>query len=268
MLTPSDYESVLEDSLAELGDGDDRPVVICGMAGSAQGWCVAPYLDLPADITTLASYTIRAPSRRRDVRILPGCAQRNAEAPDVMRGEETLLYGAVLKEGLEGTICIPGTHAKWVTVKSQMVTQCATSMTGEIFALLAADSTLAHFMPQETREFVPTSTFADAVAQAIKAPESILNALFSIRARSLLMKDATSEDALARLSGLLIGLEIAGMKTRAGSHVALISHGILAQSYAQALSVAGINHELYDADDLTRAGLYYAAQSLWPHIVQ
>ena len=37
----------------------------------------------------------RVPGEARDIRILPGIAQRDTDAPDVMRGEETQLAGAL-----------------------------------------------------------------------------------------------------------------------------------------------------------------------------
>ena len=46
-LKRSDFGNVLEDSIAKIGLGVDVPVIICGMAGAAQGWCEAPYLRTP-----------------------------------------------------------------------------------------------------------------------------------------------------------------------------------------------------------------------------
>ena len=40
------------------------PVIACGMVGSTQGWCEAPYIDTPADATTLARGETRVAPRR------------------------------------------------------------------------------------------------------------------------------------------------------------------------------------------------------------
>ena len=70
------------------------PVIICGMAGSRQGWIEAPYVTVPAPLGDILAGAVRVPGQQRDIRIVPGLAQRHADAPDVMRGEETQLAGA------------------------------------------------------------------------------------------------------------------------------------------------------------------------------
>ncbi len=265
-LKSADYENVLETALSQMDEATanhNLPVVICGMAGAAQGWLEAPYADLPTDLTSLPFKALQVPTARRDVRILPGLAQRDASAPDVIRGEETLLLGAILQQTVHGTICLPGTHSKWAEVDAGTVTGFRTAMTGEVYALLAKHSTLAHFLPLTHGAMALDPVFAGAVRDAIAAPETILGMLFSVRATPLLMGRETAATMPARLSGLLIGLEIAGMKQRAGSRVTLISKGTLARNYTAALAVAGIEIDLYDADAMALAGLCHAAHALW-----
>lgn len=271
-LEPADYSDVLERHLGDLGLTGDVPVVICGMAGSAQGWQEAVYVDLPASLSGLPGCADPVASTQRDVRILPGLAQRDEASPDVMRGEETLLLGALQGDGrpgdaFSGTICLPGTHAKWVTIRDGTVTRFHTAMTGEIFALLAHESTLAHFIDRSQNTDVDEPAFALAVREAIEAPECILNALFSVRAGPLL-GTARAEQMPARLSGLLIGLEIAGMRESAEGRLTLISDGALAQSYSAAFRAAGLAFRVWDAGAMVRAGLYFAARSLWPERLQ
>ncbi|RWF12043.1 MAG: 2-dehydro-3-deoxygalactonokinase, partial [Mesorhizobium sp.] len=85
------FAKVLEGHLAAMGAPQALPVIICGMAGSRQGWLEAPYVGVPAPIGAILRGAARIESERRDVRIVPGLAQRLADAPDVMRGEETQL---------------------------------------------------------------------------------------------------------------------------------------------------------------------------------
>ncbi len=61
------------------------------------------------------------PGQNRDIRIVPGLAQRLADAPDVMRGEETQLAGAGLPAKGRQLVCMPGTHSKWVLVEDGAV---------------------------------------------------------------------------------------------------------------------------------------------------
>jgi len=263
-LKPVDFEAVLEESLTALKIHAKVPVVICGMAGAAQGWVEAPYVDLPTRLETIPTYAIQVPLARRDVRILPGLAQRDAGMPDVMRGEETLLLGAALEKGVSGMVCLPGTHSKWVRIEASIVTGFATSMTGEIFDLLAHKSTLAHFICAPLGNLSDNPAFADALKEAIHSPEKILQLLFSVRATPLVMGAKNAANMAARLSGLLIGLEIAGMGQSTGDQVTLISGGVLAQIYARAFDIAGIEPRLLSADEMARAGLLHAARLLWP----
>ena len=89
------FAAVLQSHLDAVGAGNDLPVVICGMAGARQGWVEAGYVDTPAQLASILARAVAVPGLSRDVRILPGIAQRNPNAPDVMRGEETQLLGAL-----------------------------------------------------------------------------------------------------------------------------------------------------------------------------
>ncbi|HET8698732.1 MAG TPA: 2-dehydro-3-deoxygalactonokinase, partial [Gammaproteobacteria bacterium] len=73
------------------------PVVACGMVGSAQGWAEAPYVRAPAEVRALAAHCVRVPSGLGpEVLIAPGVLFDPAErAPDVMRGEEMQIAGAL-----------------------------------------------------------------------------------------------------------------------------------------------------------------------------
>ena len=59
------------------------------MAGAKTGWVEAGYVDTPAPLSAVLKQAARVPGEARDIRILPGIAQRDTKAPDVMRGEET-----------------------------------------------------------------------------------------------------------------------------------------------------------------------------------
>ncbi|WP_348526598.1 2-dehydro-3-deoxygalactonokinase, partial [Mesorhizobium sp.] len=75
------FAKVLEGHLAAMGASEALPVVICGMAGSRQGWIEAPYLTVPAPIGAILRGAARIEGSRRDIRIVPGLAQRLADAP-------------------------------------------------------------------------------------------------------------------------------------------------------------------------------------------
>src|SRR5262249_54220513 len=136
------FAPVLRDHLARLGAPAAGPVLICGMAGARQGWVEAPYLKTPTRLDDLHAGAIRVDAPG-DIRILPGIAQDLPERPDVMRGEETQLLG-VTEADFSGLVCVPGTHSKWVRIDAGQIVEFSTYMTGELYAVMAQHSLLAH----------------------------------------------------------------------------------------------------------------------------
>ncbi|MGY4482551.1 2-keto-3-deoxy-galactonokinase [Bradyrhizobium sp. LM3.2] len=107
------FPAVLQSHLAAVEAPDHLPVLVCGMAGARTGWVEAGYVDTPAPLSAVLKQAARVPGETRDIRILPGIAQRDTKAPDVMRGEETQLLGALgLDTAGEALVCMPGTHSK------------------------------------------------------------------------------------------------------------------------------------------------------------
>ncbi|TCL96386.1 2-keto-3-deoxygalactonate kinase [Rhizobium sp. PP-WC-2G-219] len=260
------FSAILETHLAAMGASATLPVVICGMAGARQGWVEAGYLDTPAALSDIVRHAVVVPDDRRDIRILPGLAQRDAVRPDVMRGEETQLLGSV--GALSGTrlVCMPGTHSKWVRVTDGKVERFSTFMSGELFDVVSRQSILSHAVADAGAFDGAHPAFVAAVAEAMANPAMATNLLFTVRSGQLLHGHGATE-AKARLSGLMIGLEIAGATTMtadAQTPVSLVASGPLAGLYTQALTAAGLQSELIDADEAVRDGLAAAAKALWP----
>ena len=133
---------------------------ICGMAGARTG---GPYLFLPASFADLASHAIGRNNYRWPVSIIGGMAQREPK-PDVMRGEETLLYGAYGSQALaqKSIICLPGTHSKWVRLDGK-VTSFTSFMTGELYQLISHHSLLASLIDQEEFDTALFSTLSKRI---------------------------------------------------------------------------------------------------------
>jgi 2-dehydro-3-deoxygalactonokinase len=257
------FSAVLESHLGALGAQPDLPVVICGMAGAKQGWLEAPYVDTPTPLASVLEGAARVADDRRDIRIVPGMAQRLADAPDVMRGEETQLAGARLAGKGRQLVCMPGTHSKWVPVEDGAVAGFCTWPTGELFSVLAAHSILRHSLGER-----PASVTADNAhfrrwcAAALEDGGDVSSRLFAVRAAGLL-HGLSEADAAACLSGLLIGGEIASAGRRyeaGGTPVVLIASGALGVLYSAALGLAGHAIRPVDADEAVRAGLFEAAR--------
>nr|WP_312969649.1 2-dehydro-3-deoxygalactonokinase [Brucella intermedia] len=262
------FEPTLERHLASVGAVDDLPVVICGMAGSRTGWIEAPYMSLPAGLEGIVKAAVRVPARRHVI-MLPGVARRDELAPDVMRGEETKLLGLVHRGTRDAVVVMPGTHAKWVRIADAGLADYRTFMTGEMFALLKDRSVLAGALEGAAAVDPNGEAFAAGVKASLESPALISNALFSVRA-GWLVHDRKPTDQLARLSGLLIGLEVAGGRTLHGrpEEVLLLSDDTMGALYASGLEIAGLKVRRVAADELVRDGLFMAARHAFGGIAQ
>ncbi|EBA08404.1 2-dehydro-3-deoxygalactonokinase [Sagittula stellata] len=247
-LTPDGYEAVL---LELLGDELTGPtdVVICGMAGARQGWKEAPYAAVPCAIPS-EGIPVPTSDPRLRVRILPGLSQ--SSPPDVMRGEETQIGGFLAAEpGFDGVLCLPGTHTKWVHVSAAEVVSFRTFMSGELFDLLSTQSVLRFSVSDGWEQ----GTFLEAVNDAMGRPATVAADLFAIRAGSLLSGDAPGA-ARARLSGLLIGLELAGARPYwLGQEVVILGESALAEIYRTALAAQSAMVRTVSVEGVTLTGL-------------
>lgn len=257
----SGFAPVLRDHRARLGASDDLPVLICGMAGAKQGWVEAPYVRIPTRLDALHASAVRVDDAA-DIRILPGLAQARADQPDVMRGEETQLLG-VTEADFTGLVCIPGTHSKWIAIAAGAVVGFTTYMTGELFAIISQHSILAHAVEAQPAPAGDSAAFRDGLAAAQAAPSGLTASLFRLRAAQLL-GFAQRSDGAARLSGLLIGTELADVARRFDARsVRLIGTGALGRLYQEALAQAGFAVTVVDAEQASRQGLAKAALQIW-----
>ena len=105
-------------------------------------------------VAALAQGLAPVPGTR--LRIVPGVAQRG-DFPDVMRGEETQIVGALTAapDLADAVVVLPGTHSKWMTVEHGRLSRFATAMTGEVYGLLRRESILARSQPDNYLRAVP-----------------------------------------------------------------------------------------------------------------
>lgn len=255
-LTAADYEPALLGLIADWLGTDVTDVQISGMAGSRQGWIESPYSSVPCPPVSGPGVLAPTADPRLNVRIVPGLSQ--STPADVMRGEETQIAGFLSSNpGFDGVLCLPGTHSKWVEISAAEVISFRTFMTGELFALLAKQSVLRHSLGMGWDE----AAFEAAVAEAQTHPEAMARTLFGLRAESLLAGLSPSE-ATARLSGTLIGAELAAARPYwLGRPVALIGASKLVDVYAAALGLQGLMPKRCDAGQMTRLGLATARNS-------
>ena len=243
-LSPDRLAAVL-DEVAGDWRADGAPVLICGMAGARGGWVEAPYVETPAALADLGmQLTGAAPG----VRIVPGvCKRRDGRLLDVMRGEETQVFGALA----DGVVVCPGTHSKWVRVEGGRITDLRTAMTGELFAVLRTHSILGRSMTEGA--FDPEA-FDAGVDRGLGDP-ALTATLFSVRTAELDGRLAPGA-APDYLSGLLIGSEIAGAGGGFEGPVHLIGAPALNHRYGRALRRAGRASTPVDPEAAVTRGLW------------
>jgi len=259
-LTSDQYESTLIDLIGDaLPEQGNIPVVCCGMAGSRQGWLEAPYTKVPCAPPSIGEATqVATKDPRLSVYILPGIKQ--LPVADVMRGEETQIAGFLFENpDFDGVICLPGTHCKWVHISAGEVVSFRTFMTGELFALICDKSVLRHSVGEEGWD---AEAFETAVSDAISRPSAVSGNLFSIRAESLLC-DLGSAAARSRISGMLIGIELAAARPYwLGQDVVIVGESGIATAYGSALAQQGAMARSVTAEDMTINGLSAAHAKL------
>lgn len=234
------------------------PAIASGMVGSAQAWVEAAYVDLPAGAEQLARGL--APVPDTPLRIVPGIAQRGS-SPDVMRGEETQIVGALTAKPELGDalVVLPGTHSKWVRLSAGRVREFTTYMTGELFAVLRAHSILGRLAPVGTGDSgAGDAAFARGVLAAQRSAGGLAPLLFSARA-SVLVGDLPAASSLEFLSGLLIGDELRAGLAAGQAPAALIGDPALCARYVAALEQLGIS-DVPILADAAPAGLWAIAQ--------
>lgn len=257
-LAPDEFEVALLSHIAPWLGNPHTPVVACGMVGARQGWEEAPYRAVPT--TPLGDlHTVACRDSRISMHILPGLKQERSA--DVMRGEETQIAGYLADDpGFDGILCLPGTHTKWAHVSAGEVVSFQTFMTGELFDLLGNNSVLRHSIGDG--KAIDQEAFDGAIADTISRPEAVATQLFKIRAVDLL-HGADPSVSRARLSGILLGLELAAARPYwLGQSVALIGAPALNALYEKALSAQGVAPSLHDVDATTLKGLTAAYTSL------
>lgn len=259
-LAAADYEPVLLDLIGgDLPAAGRLPVIVCGMAGARQGWAEAAYVAAPAAPPGIGqARRVETRDPRLAVFILPGMKQLSPA--DVMRGEETQIAGFLAGEpAFDGILCLPGTHCKWAHVSAGEVVSFRTFMTGEIFALLGTQSVLRHSVATAGWD---DDAFGAAVSDAMAHPAMVPGRLFALRAEALLAGLAP-ETARARLSGLLIGMELAAARPYwLGQRVVIVGESGIAGAYGTALAAQGTPVRAVSAEAMTLAGLGAAHASM------
>lgn len=255
-LQPGQAAARFEDEVRPALEAAGLPAILCGMVGSNLGWTVAPYADCPAGLEDLAR-GLKAVEGPDWIRIVPGVRGPGFNGQgDVMRGEETQLFGWLAADPARvrgrHVVCHPGTHAKWMLVEEGRLTAFVTAMSGELFAVLGRHSVLkSDAAPDDMGAF-------DEGLAAAGEGEALAARLFTARARVVGL-GRPAETTSSYLSGLLIGADVAATPRLLGltgrEPVALLGDPKLCSLYERALDRRGAPTETHDGEVAAVAGL-------------
>ncbi|MCK5911888.1 MAG: 2-dehydro-3-deoxygalactonokinase [Caulobacter sp.] len=259
-------EKTFLDLVGDWREAKPTGALLCGMVGSSIGWTLAPYAPCPADPAAIARRTIRLEADGLPVTLVPGLSCVNPlGGPDVMRGEETQVFGALsLNPALQTgrhLLVLPGTHNKWTVVEDGKVTGFVTAPVGETFALLKKHSTLAAGGGSQADG--SAEGFALGLSRiAEHGAARLTHLMFETRARQLL-DGMSPADAMGYLSGLLIAADVAAARDWFGpmTAVTVIGAGALSDLYVQALAKIEVGASVVDGDAAVLAGLSAISRS-------
>lgn len=158
---------VLRTAPASLGDDRPEAIRLCGMAGARGGLAEAAYADCPAEA---ASW--RAAALRSSFDGVPLCIAADvASDRDVMRGEETQIFGVKVLYPALGDVLLPGTHSKWARMDGGVIVGFDTFIAGELHAvaLLCALDLRARYVDRGHADEAPCQK--EGVAGSLPMPQ-------------------------------------------------------------------------------------------------
>jgi 2-dehydro-3-deoxygalactonokinase len=242
-----------------LAAGENH-VLLSGMIGSRQGWKEAPYLPCPAGAPEIAEALVEIEFDWAQVKLVPGLsATDEAGVAEVMRGEETQVFGVLGAMGGGGLACLPGTHSKWVRVEDGRITGFTTHMTGETFGALRGHTILGRMMHEGPSNGAPF----DAGVRRAGDPGGLLHHIFGARALVLAGRLAEA-DAAAYLSGILVGHEVrAALAARRGVVVHVIGAPDLTALYSRAIAANDGFPERHDGEAAARGLALIGGRAAW-----
>ena len=228
--------------------------LLCGMVGSNIGWTDAGYYDCPAKLNNFKDGLISLETKDCTINIVPGVKTLSglSGCPDVMRGEETQVFGWAASHDTDGLLCLPGTHTKWVQVKDGAVVNFMTSVNGELFDVVLNHSVLVGGTN------LPAACIGDEYRHGVQTGASnvpLTQLLMSARSYQILGKYDVIQ-AKSYLLGLLIGSDVAAsLKFSGGKAISVIGGSAPASFYAEAIRMLGGDANIYGGQEASLQGL-------------
>jgi 2-dehydro-3-deoxygalactonokinase len=230
-----------------LSNYPNAHVILSGMIGSRQGWKETPYLSCPTNVEKITQGLVPLKlGNGRRIWLTPGLSYINKQgSPDVMRGEEVQILGALTALGSHKMlVCLPGSHSKWAKIIAGEVLEFNTYITGELFEAIKSNTIIGKMIDPGSWD---DNAFLEGVDHA-NSSNNLLNQLFNVRAKGL-FNQLTPFTAGAFLSGLLIGHELKEALIDGKLHkICLIGQGRLVTLYEKALVHGGVKSQTLSSD--------------------
>jgi len=239
-------------------------VIIIGAIGSREGWVEVPYVSCPVTVKEIVQSALEpTTSLPLKIHIMPGVKGFSpCGMVDVMRGEETLLLGAIkAKELTDAFVCLPGTHSKWIEVSESRIKSFATLITGELFAMLQkSEGTIGALLNNEEVEELDSDSFIEGLKDYCKAmakqEASLLHILFSQRAK-FVSSESEVKSQSAYLSGLIVADEVYNAKKMFPTmhEVVLVTDAKFKDIYQEAFSLLNLKSIILDSEKMFLLGI-------------
>lgn len=239
--------------------------IITGMASSSIGIQNLAYGTLPASLSDFKIPYIKFENHDSKSFLISGLATES----DVMRGEEIQVLGAMKAISISSQnifLILPGTHSKHIQIEGDTLTTFHTYLTGELFSILLKHSIIRHSVSKENIDLSKAELKNSFLQGVSRASHSLLNELFSIRARQILQSTNPHEN-YAFLSGLLIGSELLALKNVALEQLILCADQPVSALYSQALQVLypSLQILLVRTEEATILGHFTLLQKIQQH---
>lgn len=228
--------------------------VLCGMVGSNIGWKDAGYLECPVKLEDFFNGLVSPSVNGCDVKIVPGIRTMAGLSgrPDVMRGEETQIFGWASSRKSEGVICLPGTHTKWAQMENGSIKNFTTSVNGELFDIVLNHSVLVG------GSNLPPACIGDEYRHGVEIGGSdvpLTQLLMSVRSEQILGNYDVIQ-AKSYLLGLLIGSDVAcSLQYAEGQPIAVIGGSAPSSFYAEAIRYLGGKAKIHGGQEASLTGL-------------
>ena len=277
------YQSEIRCAIKNLAENADTPVnaIICsGMIGSETGLYTCPHICTPVSLNKLADHMHKVSLPHiSDIPFwfVPGIktfdsvsvsgeqiAVEILSSMDIMRGEETELYGIIQQMHLseDCTIVLPGSHMKTVAFSPQMgIIGFQTSITGELLRAAAEhtilQATLNHVYPSEIDFFQLQKGYE------LAKKCGLARALFKVRILDKSVSGLSSEQLHSFLLGILLCDDAAHL-IQQGKTVWLAGSDPFRSALSYLLKLEGIPVKTVPAS-VSEQATAYGAYRLWMH---